>query len=124
MDGYGVRGDDFSHLLDLGLEGGDVVVVPLDGCLGLVVLLLQDFLLRRHAFQLLRKCLRSGFQLLSAGDQFFQFQFVLQEGVLLDLLLAFQFLPVLAQFFQLGLLPSALRRRLFLGVLRHGQLIL
>lgn len=124
VDGDGVGGDDFPHLLDLCLEGGDVVVVALDGGLGLAVLLLQHLLLRRHALQLLRERLCGGLELLPAVDQLLQFQLVLEERVLLDLLLALQLLPVLAQLLQLRLLAPALRRRLLLGVLRVRQLVL
>lgn len=60
---------------------------------------------------------------MSFGDEILEFEFVLEESVLLDLFLAFQFLPVLPQLLQLRLLPAALGRGLFLCVLRHCQLI-
>lgn len=73
VHGDGVGGDDVSHLLDLCLEGCDIIVVSPDGRFGLIVLLLQDFLFRGDSLQLLREGLGGGLKLLSLGDQFFQF---------------------------------------------------
>ena len=78
VDGYCVGGDDLSHLLDLCLEGCDVVVVALDGALGLVVLLLQDFLLRGDGLQFFGEGFGCGLKLLSFGDEILQFQVVLE----------------------------------------------
>jgi len=78
VDGYCVCGDDLSHFLDLCFEGCDVVVVALDGALGFVVLLLQDFLLRGDSLQFFGECFCCGLKLLSFGDEILQFQFVLE----------------------------------------------
>jgi hypothetical protein len=118
-----VRGDDLPHLLDLCLETGDVLVVSPDRVLGLVVLLLEHLFLRGHCLQLFGERFGGGFELLSFGDEVFELKFVLEEGVLLDLFLAFQFLPVLSQLLQLRLLAAALRSRLLFRALRHRQLV-
>lgn len=59
MDGDGVGGDDISHLLDLSLEGSDIIVVSLDRRLGLIILLLQNLFFRSDCLQLLRQCFSS-----------------------------------------------------------------
>lgn len=117
-----VRGDDLPHLLDLCLEAGDVLIVPLDRTLGLIVLLLEHLFLGGDCLQLFGERFGGGFELLSFGDEIFEFEFVPEEGVLLDLFLALQFLPVLPQLLQLRLLAAALGRGLLLRVLRHRQL--
>ena len=55
VDGHGVFGDDVSHLLDLLLQFGDVIVVFADGRLCFAVLLLKNLLLGCYSLQLLRQ---------------------------------------------------------------------
>ena len=69
MHRHCVAGDDFSHFGDLFLQGGDVAVVLSDRCFRSIILLLQDFLLRRHSFQLVREGLRAGLQFLPFDHQ-------------------------------------------------------
>lgn len=124
MHGHCVLGDHVAHLLDLLFETGDAEVVAGDGGLRFGQLLLQDLLLGSDSFQLLGEGLGGGLELLPLGDQFLEFEFVLHEGVLLDLLLPLELLPVLAQFLELVLLPLALGVGLVLGLLGHVELVL
>ena len=73
VNGDGVGGDDLSHLLDLCLKGSDIIIVSLDRRFGLIVLLLQDLLLRGDSLQLLGERFGGGLKLLSLSHQFFQF---------------------------------------------------
>ena len=54
VDRHSVFGDNVSHLLNLLLQFGDVVIVFADGRLCFAVLLLKYLLLRCHSLQLLR----------------------------------------------------------------------